>query len=76
MIVHRAVRLPGQLWYSIECYDREFQVGYPYDKVGELPLEFTTKKGAEDYIRKYIYKEDDTFDFGDSGQWIAPRGTV
>jgi hypothetical protein len=78
MIIHRAIRPRGQSWFTIECFDREFQVSYLHiDEETKEPMEFASKKSAEVYIRKYIYKDqNDPYDHGEFGEWITPNGTV
>jgi len=77
MIIYRAIRQRGNVLWNIECFDREFQVLYPYDRFDDEPHEFASKKSAEEYIRKYIYKDlNDPYDHGEFGEWITPNGTV
>jgi len=72
---YRAVRRPNDMYWSIECFDTEFQVSYPVmmeDKSGVR--KFLNKQIAETFIKNAYFTGKKDYDTGEVGDWIS--GTV
>jgi hypothetical protein len=74
MIVYRSVRKTGESFWTIECFDRENQISYAYDKLGDEPHEFASKQSCERYIMRRIIKSGmEPHDYGEFGMWLTPE---
>lgn len=77
MMQYRAVRLPNDTYWHIECFDAEFQVAYKHiewveDKDKFATQKFVSKAAAERFIRDSLFNNDK--DAGEVGEWI--RGSI